>query len=375
DIFNVGITVQNLTLNGTSGVDTLNGRSGNDTLSGSGGNDTLNGNAGDDRLDGGSGIDSMKGGVGNDTYVLDSASDVVTENVSEGTDTVQTGISLNKDLMANVENLTLTGTSAISGLGNALDNILTGNSAANTLTGYAGNDRLIGLGGADTMIGGLGDDTYVIDVATDKATENANEGADTIESSVTLSLANFANVESLTLTGTSAINATGSNLNNVLVGNAGNNVLTDGVGNDRLDGQGGTDTLTGGAGNDTYVLGRGYGADTAIENDATAGNTDMAQFLSGIATDQLWFKQVSGTNNLEVSIIGTSDKLTVKDWYVGAANHIEQFKTSDGKTLLDSKVQNLVNAMAAFAPPSAGQTSLPSNYHAALDSVIAANWQ
>lgn len=55
----------------------------------------------------------------------------------------------------------------------------------------------------------------------------------------------------------------------------------------------GTDTLTGGAGNDTYVLGRGYGADTAIENDATAGNTDMAQFLSGIATDQLWFKQVS----------------------------------------------------------------------------------
>lgn len=375
DIFNVGITVQNLTLNGTSGVDTLNGRSGNDTLSGSGGNDTLNGNAGDDRLDGGSGVDSMKGGVGNDTYVLDSASDVVTENVNEGTDTVQTAISLNKDLMVNVENLTLTGTTAISGRGNALDNILTGNSAANTLTGYAGNDRLIGLGGADTMIGGLGDDTYVIDVATDKATENANEGTDTIESSVTLSLANFANVESLKLTGTSAINATGSNLNNVLVGNAGNNVLTDGVGNDRLDGQGGTDTLTGGAGNDTYVLGRGYGADTAIENDATAGNTDMAQFLSGIATDQLWFKQVSGTNNLEVSIIGTSDKLTVKDWYVGAANHIEQFKTSDGKTLLDSKVQNLVNAMAAFAPPSAGQTSLPSNYHAALDSVIAANWQ
>lgn len=375
DIFNVGITVQNLTLNGTSGVDTLNGRSGNDTLSGSGGNDTLNGNAGDDRLDGGSGVDSMKGGVGNDTYVLDSASDVVTENVNEGTDTVQTAISLNKDLMVNVENLTLTGTTAISGRGNALDNILAGNSAANTLTGYAGNDRLIGLGGADTMIGGLGDDTYVVDVATDKVTESANEGADTIESSVTLSLANFANVENLTLTGTSAINATGSTLNNTLLGNAGNNVLTDSVGSDRLDGQGGTDTLTGGAGNDTYVLGRGYGADTAIENDATAGNTDMAQFLSGIATDQLWFKQVSGTNNLEVSIIGTSDKLTVKDWYVGAANHIEQFKTSDGKTLLDSKVQNLVNAMAAFAPPSAGQTSLPSNYHAALDSVIAANWQ
>ena len=60
---------------------------------------------------------------------------------------------------------------------------------------------------------------------------------------------------------------------------------------------------------------------------------------------------------------------------MGTANHVEQFKTSDGKTLLDSQVQNLVNAMSAFAPPAAGQTSLPSNYHAALDSVIAANWQ
>ena len=39
-----------------------------------------------------------------------------------------------------MENLTLTGTTAINGTGNALDNILTGNSAANVLTGGAGND-------------------------------------------------------------------------------------------------------------------------------------------------------------------------------------------------------------------------------------------
>lgn len=121
------------------------------------------------------------------------------------------------------------------------------------------------------------------------------------------------------------------------------------------------------------MLGRGYGADTAVENDAAAGNTDLAQFLGGIATDQLWFRKLS--NNLEVSIIGTSDKLTAKDWYLGNAYHIEQFKTADGKTLLDSQVQNLVNAMAAFAPPAAGQTSLPENYQASLASVIAANWQ
>jgi len=57
-------------------------------------------------------------------------------------------------------------------------------------------------------------------------------------------------------------------------------------------------------------------------------------------------------------------------------NHVEQFKTTDGaKTLLDSNVQNLVNAMASFAPPAAGQTSLPTAYQSSLAPVIAANWQ
>lgn len=63
------------------------------------------------------------------------------------------------------------------------------------------------------------------------------------------------------------------------------------------------------------------------------------------------------------------------NWYSGSAYHVEQFKTADGKTLLDTRVENLVTAMAAFAPPAAGQTTLPSNYQTALAPVIAANWQ
>ncbi|MDB5814535.1 MAG: hypothetical protein JWN23_1652, partial [Rhodocyclales bacterium] len=54
--------------------------------------------------------------------------------------------------------------------------------------------------------------------------------------------------------------------------------------------------------------------------------------------------------------------------------HVEQFKSGDGMTLLDSQVANLVSAMAAFAPPSAGQTTLPASYQTALNPVIAANW-
>lgn len=129
-----------------------------------------------------------------------------------------------------------------------------------------------------------------------------------------------------------------------------------------------------GAGDDTHVLGRDHGLDTIIETDATASNTDIAQFLSGVAADQIWFQKVG--NNLETSIIGTADKLVIKDWYLGSANHVEQFKTTDGaKTLLDSQAQNLVNAIASFTPPAAGQTTLPPAYQTDLAPVIAANWR
>jgi Ca2+-binding RTX toxin-like protein len=150
-------------------------------------------------------------------------------------------------------------------------------------------------------------------------------------------------------------------------------MMTGNAGANRLDGGAGTDTLAGGLGNDTYILGRGHGADTVTENDTTAGNADIASFLSGVAADQIWFRHVG--NNLEASIVGTSDKLVISNWYSGSAYHVEQFKTADGKTLLDSKVESLVQAMASFAPPAAGQSTLPSNYQTALAPVIAANWQ
>lgn len=258
------------------------------------------------------------------------------------------------DIVTTLKNLTLSGTATADTLtGGDGNDALSGLAGNDTLIGNAGNDTLDGGIGNDTMQGGLGDDIYIVNSTSDIVTENANEGIDTIQTSVTLtSLA--ANVENITLIGTTAINATGNSLANTLMGNSASN------------------TLSGGAGNDTYILYRGANADTISENDATAGNTDIAKFTDA-ANDQLWFRKVS--NNLEVSIIGTSDKFTISNWYLGGQYQVEQFKSSNDKTLSNANVANLVNAMASLTPPSAGQTTLPTNYQTQLAPTLAANWQ
>ena len=227
DFFFITVIPPDLTINGTADADLLQGGAGNDQLFGLGGDDALYGNAGNDFLDGGTGADAMQGGIGNDTYVVDDIGDVIFENLYEGIDTVFSSVSYT--LPANVENLTLTGADPINGTGNALNNVLTGNTADNVLDGGAGTD---------TMIGGFGNDTYIVDNPGDVVVENANEGSDTAQSSVTYTLA--ANVENLVLIGTGSIDGTGNTQGNVLTGNSANNTL---------DGGAGADTLLGGTGN------------------------------------------------------------------------------------------------------------------------------
>ncbi len=97
----------------------------------------------------------LTGGAGNDTYVVGTG-DTVTEAASAGTDVVQSAVTWT--LGANLENLTLTGTAAINGTGNTLNNALTGNSANNVLTGLGGNDtyHYSRGGGQDTVIDNSG---------------------------------------------------------------------------------------------------------------------------------------------------------------------------------------------------------------------------
>jgi trimeric autotransporter adhesin len=140
--------VENMTLLGVATASDATGNTLDNVLTGNSANNTLTGGAGNDTLDGGLGNDTMVGGAGNDTYVVNVATDVVTELANEGSDTVLSAVTLT--LGNNVENLTLTGSGAINGTGNALNNVLTGNSGNNTLTGATGDDTYDGAAGNDT---------------------------------------------------------------------------------------------------------------------------------------------------------------------------------------------------------------------------------
>ncbi|WP_139559638.1 beta strand repeat-containing protein [Methylotetracoccus oryzae] len=142
-------TAANERFNGLGGNDTLNGAGGADTLTGAGGADTLNGGGGTDTLDGGGSADVMRGGTGNDRYVVNVAGDQVIETSTLATEIDRVDSSISYTLPTNVEQLTLTGTAALNGTGNALANTLVGNSGANILDGLAGNDTLTGGLGAD----------------------------------------------------------------------------------------------------------------------------------------------------------------------------------------------------------------------------------
>ncbi len=166
---------------------------------------------------------------------------------------------------------------------------------------------------------------------------------------------------------------TGGALNDQIDGGNGADTLNGDDGNDLLIGGAGDDTLKGGKGNDTYLFVKGAGIDTISENDSTTGNKDLLSFTGDIAPEQLWFRQTG--SNLEVSIIGTSDKVTINNWYSSGAYRVEQFETANGQSLVDSQVQNLVNAMAAFGVPAGSEGNLTTEQRQQLDVVLAANWQ
>jgi len=403
----------------------LQGNSYDNTLYGLAGNDTLNGSFGKD---------TMIGGAGDDSYMVDNAGDTVIELAGEGRDEIRTALDGYR-LGENLEDLTLTGSAALTVAGNELNNVITANDAGDTLSGAGGDDQLLGGGGADRLDGGKGADTlnggagndlllFSYDAAWTKGTRSSNpanglwvpvmgkvrsldrfeggSGIDTLlgtADSDALFLddgSSTARLSGIEVISTGAgndvvdLNSTRFSLGDVkvdagdgndvvwssagndsLLGGNGSDTLDGGAGNDWLDGGAGNDWLRGGLGSDTYRMCRGQGMDI-IDDYATDGARDVLSLDADIASSQLWFRR-SGID-LEVRIIGSNDRMLVQGWFKGTAYQVEQFKAGDGKTLLNTQVNNLVNAMAGFGSAAAGQT-LPASYQAALSPTLAANWK
>ncbi|MFO1173528.1 MAG: FG-GAP-like repeat-containing protein [Hyphomicrobiaceae bacterium] len=167
------------------------------------------------------------------------------------------------------EAVTRTGTDIAQTIhGSDFGDTLSGQGGNDTLVGHDGDDTLIGGAGADTLTGGEGGDTYDTD-GHDQIVEQGTSGVDTLRSStISLSLASFATIEKLTLTGTLGLRGTGNAKANTLVGNAGSNVLTGG---------GGRDVLTGGLAHDVFDFNK------LTESGKTAATRDViTDFKHGV---------------------------------------------------------------------------------------------
>ena len=319
----------------------LDGLAGDDVLHGLEGEDVLLGNEGADILDGGNGADTLLGGQGDDVYVTDNAADSVIEAVDDGFDTVFSTVSLT--LGDNLENLVLTGASALEGRGNSLSNVLVGNGEINLLSAGAGDDMLAGGQGDDTLEGGAGDDLYLYYQGEGRDFISDAAGTDTLRFGIGMTLESVAarkiqasgksrvfisildrdgqetsqgvefDLDSLgngpiekfqfvdgTIVSLSKLligswgtrtygtfigsrndeNIAGMTGNDVFYGRSGNDRLEGYVGNDKLFGEGGNDQLHGEDGDDELWGGAG--------DDMLRGYTGNDLLVGGNGKDNLW---------------------------------------------------------------------------------------
>lgn len=300
-------------LRGFGADDFLYGQKGSDELVGSTGNDNLFGGWGYDTLNGGAGRDFLAGGKHNDTYIITDTLDAVVEHLGEGVDTVQTTLTA-YTLGSNVEHLTKTGASGLTGIGNAANNRITGNDGADRLSGLAGRDRLIGGAGNDVLIGGLGGDVLSGGLGIDTASYTG-AGAGVIAD-----LNRIRTTPSGEATGdrfVSIENFAGSAFADTFLGNVAANTLRGYGGNDRLNGRAGNDLLIGGTGADRFEFTKGGDVDRIAD---FKNNVDTI-YLSGFAgvtnaTKALQFADQIGAH--VVFDFGAGDRLTVSNTTLGA---------------------------------------------------------
>lgn len=318
---------------GTANSDALRGGTGNDTLVGGDGNDSLDGGDGVDRLDGGDGDDQLS--FNTLAYLLQDTSVIG----GAGFDTLRLSLGLVSTPVADDD----------------LDNV-TGMEALN-LTG----------GGNTTLSVTLGE---YADVA--------------FANGITIKVVDATSVQ-LNVDGSSAdwagtIDATGTDLADILIGGSADDTLTGGAGNDTLTGGAGIDSLTGGDGDDVFVYADvldlidtflGMGVDEVQGGDHVTGdvisltqttaitiNGGMEGRLNGI--EQL---HVDAANANAISITLNNDNVTntgintidlAGDTNAVGTNTVNLWDTSTAFTVFGSAGTDLITAGGGAMNASAG---------------------
>ena len=215
---------------------------------------------------------------------------------------------------------------SITGVSNALHGAVVWDQAAATINFTPSADYI----GPATF-------SYTVSDGTEAATADVMVEV-TVDTSIARTTVGTVNAETLT----------GGKKSDRLFGLAGNDTLIGAAGDDLLNGGEGNDLLTGGKGDDTYIFAAGYGQDTIDNGTSTKRDTDILQFAGDITADMLQFSQ-SG-DDLLVNLLGTTDTVTVQNWYTSEASQLEEIHTDDA-IIYASDVDALVSAMASFSAP------------------------
>ncbi|MFN7121197.1 MAG: calcium-binding protein [Hydrogenophaga sp.] len=305
-------------LNGLGGNDSISGLGGDDTIDGGAGNDTIDGGAGNDTIDGGAGNDTLDGGTGSDTYLMyrGMGQDIVRDNdASAGSvDVIKVSAGV---LPADVQ-VTRNAYDLFLRIAGTFDQL--------TLSGWFNSSSQV-IEQVSFSNGVVWDTQKLISLSTTVATD----GADTIFGG------NAADVLS-GAAGNDTLEGLGGD--DLLLGGTGSDVLRGGAGVDTLDGGAGNDNLDGGFGNDIYRMYRGMGQDTVNEYDSTTGNLDTVWVESAVSSTQMKVTR-SGTYDLLLSIVGTTDTLMLKDWFRSTHCKIEQLQFADGTLWNATVLSNL----------------------------------
>jgi serralysin len=298
-------------------IENVTGSSHGDTIAGNDQPNVLDGRGGNDTLIGG-GLDTLIGGLGDDTYFSNDDSNILVERPNEGHDTVFTTAAA-FTLAANIEDLHYTGTDDFIGAGNSGDNFIKGDLGIDYLIGFDGKDTLDGGGGfANTLQGGTGDDTYIVNNSNDTLVEFANEGHDTVLTTLT-NVTLLTNFEDLKYSGTANFTGTGNDVANLIQGDAGS---------DHLIGLGGDDELDGGANNDVYDYRGSFGV--AFGNDRISDVSGADAILVNSFSDVLNSQRVG--SDLVLTLSG------------GTIRIVDQFNGHTVESLTDANGNSMVLA-------------------------------